>query len=250
MLKHNNHILFISNKKIPAKGFTLIETLLGLLIFSLIIVCVYGTLKTGIDLSRRFEDQKDISRQAQLAMDLFSHDIEASTVYDFSNSYAGHLSFEGLDEKLTLISRSEDTLKVISYYLSPPQKIEIKQTVIGKHYQRNTTVTQSKQESAITLCLIREEMDFIDYISGGFQMNGQKEILLEGIPEKGVRFSYTSQTNDEGTIVWKQDWKDSERPLAVKMDVKIVRNEDQETQTFDFEKIVLVPSAIKIKRIK
>ncbi|MBF0532553.1 MAG: prepilin-type N-terminal cleavage/methylation domain-containing protein [Candidatus Omnitrophica bacterium] len=250
MIKRNNSCRDLSRNINDAHGFTLIEILLGLSIFSLIIVCVYGTLKTGIDLNARFENHKDIFRQTKIVMDLFSQDIEGAVVYDFSNSYPDRFSFTGAMDQLTFIMPSTNGLKTVSYYLSMPDKVEIKQTIIGEHYQKNTTVTETRQTGPPALCLIREEMDFIDYMSAGFKMNGEKEILLQNIPENGIQFFYADKINADGAIVWKKTWTDIKLPLAVKMDLKIVSDLDKEPRTFHFEKISLIPTTIQIKQVQ
>ena len=99
------------------RGFTLIEILLAISILSIVSLCVFNVLRTGLLLGERAQVKSDFYHQIRTTLDLMTEELENMVPYDFSNSYPGRTAFEGSDRKIIFIKADEDRLKVISYFI-------------------------------------------------------------------------------------------------------------------------------------
>ncbi len=241
-------IMMPSRKSKKFHGFTLIEVLLGVSLLSFVSLCVYVTFRTGMDIFKRLESQKGIYRQSQLVMNRFAKDIEDAVAYDFTGSYPGHSALEGKSDSIVFVARSQGKLKVVKYSLLVREKGVSKKTILGNSYKRNVTVTQYAQDAPVSFSLIREEVDFIEYISGNFQVSGPEETMAENIIAGGLKFAYAVNSDKANALAWRAEWKEPALPLAVRMHFIINDNGDKNAQNIDFDKVALMPGGINLKR--
>lgn len=236
-----------SNKRSYQTAFTIVEVLLGLIVSSFVMLCVYGICRSGFELNRRFEAGRDKARQVQMAMDIFANDLENSVAYDFSGSYKGRYCFEGEKDKVVFLLREETGLKMISYYIARVKKDDIRREIVAKHVKSNTPFIEEQNAITDDLSLVREEMEFRDYLSSRLQVSGIKEAILGSMQEKGLSLLY-AKANDAGReITWMQDCK-GYRPKAVKISLKFL-DKDKERHDVVFKKTVIIPSEIEINEI-
>ena len=226
------------------KAFTLIELLLGLSIFSLIVVCLYSTLFGGIQLSHRSQKQGDIFREVRWALSWMSKDLENMVSYNFSNSYPDKSAFMGDAKQITFIMPTPDGLKVISYYLAQPQEGSIHRVLIGQTYQKNVSGMTKFEETTKNDVLIREEKNFIDYLQETDQKKGDIEIVASNVKEHSLKISYAYQETKEGkNIIWKDNWvsNDIPRHIRIQMDFQSTR---KPFVRFPVTKDIWIPSGI------
>lgn len=223
------------------QGFTLLELLLGLSIFSLIALSVYSVFAGGTQLSERSQNQNEVTREARWAFDLMAQDLENMVLYDFSGSYPEQLAFTGSSEKVTFLSATGKGLKFISYYLVEPETDTVFQTLIGETYSKNVQIITSTSEGETLLFLVREENDFVDYLNGETE-DTSIEILSTHVLDGGLQFSFGYVEDEESTtMTWSSDWSDTAIPSNVRISIDFPPL-DEDDDVITQVKEVLVPS--------
>src|SRR3569833_3026891 len=87
-------------------SFSLVELLLGLLIFSIIALTLYSMFSTGLKVDEKSHYISQSYQEARLSFDMLSQDLENAFIYDTSASYPDQLSFVGDPAHLGLIRPS------------------------------------------------------------------------------------------------------------------------------------------------
>ncbi|HOW35222.1 MAG TPA: prepilin-type N-terminal cleavage/methylation domain-containing protein [Candidatus Omnitrophota bacterium] len=229
--------------KYSFKGFTLIEVLLGLSIFSIIAVSLYGTLDSALRLSRRSDDVNGIYREARWALDQIAGDLERMRAFNFANSYPKLTAFSGNSDKISFVSATDTGLKVISYYLELPDQTTVHKVVIGGHTNKNRSLTVRYEEKFVLYSLVREEKLFTDYLTDNAQAKVEKDILSPHIQEGSLSFSFAyleGQEEDE-KITWKDSWEKPYTPSGVRIKATFIKP-GKVKQPIVFTKDVYIPS--------
>jgi prepilin-type N-terminal cleavage/methylation domain-containing protein len=202
------------------RGFTLLELLLGISLFSVVAVCIYSTFWAGVKLSRRSENEGGSYREAHWALEIMAKDMENTVPYDFSSSYPGKTAFEGGENKITFMTSSQDGLKAVSYYLVSPEETRIHQVVVGAVHRKNVGVTVRDERARRPYCLVREERDFVDFLQGGPDGGGTSEVMASNMQEDGLKFSFGYLKEGEDRLyVWKDTWQNPYPPRAVRVEM-------------------------------
>jgi len=221
------------------KGFTLIELILGLSIFSVIALVIFSTFFAGLGLMRRSEGQNDVYREARWTFSLMSREFENMVPYDFSNSYDDKNAFVGSDKKTTFLLGTPQGLKVVSYYLVPPESRVIHSVTIGETYSKNVAIQIGDQKGFEIHYLVREEQDFVKYIQEKSEM--EAEVIAINIKEGGLRFSYAYLDDPESqNIIWKDQWDESYLPANIRFELEFVTTE-KNNKVIMFDRDVVIP---------
>ena len=138
-------------------GFTLIEMLLGVIIFSIIAVTVYATFSSGMQLNRRAEHVNTIAREVRWVFDNLTEDLENARFYDFSKSYPDKIAFQGKSDRMDFLLAGPDGLRVVSYYLDEPDFGRVVKTVVGKRVKKLSSVLSNYTEKSNVRFLVRQE---------------------------------------------------------------------------------------------
>src|ERR1700692_4592722 len=86
-------------------GFTLVEFLIALLLFSLLSVALFGSIRAGAATWSRATSHADESDDRLHAQDLLRHLIEnAYPLYQSDNAKSGHVDFAGGESSLSFLS--------------------------------------------------------------------------------------------------------------------------------------------------
>ncbi|OGX37662.1 MAG: hypothetical protein A3G91_04595 [Omnitrophica WOR_2 bacterium RIFCSPLOWO2_12_FULL_50_9] len=239
--KHNLKSKISQTARKKYAGFTLLELLLGLSLFSVIAVCVYSTFWAGMNLSRRSERSGGSYREIRWALELMVRDMENTVPYDFSNSYPEKRAFEGGDNKITFMTVSEGGLKAVSYYLVPPEETQIHRIIVGAAYRKNVDMTLRDERARRLYCLVREEREFVDSLEGNSGAGGTSEVIATNIEENGLKFSFGYLKEGEDRLsAWKDKWQNPYPPLAVRIEMDFfVEGGNKEAARLD--RRVLIP---------
>jgi type II secretion system protein J len=223
------------------EGFTLVELLLGLIIFSLVSVAVYSVFWGGIRLDYQSEVQNEVLREVRLAFDLLARELENMLFYDFSSSYPEKVSFQAKPGEIMLLSSENDELKVISYFLEDPNDSEIVGTVMGGRYAKNIKIETVEKEEAKEFYLVRTEQAFVDYLSDKPPVDKKQEVIATHLKENGLRFSFGIADSEESEeVTWSESWGFSYLPSYVKIEMDfILSGESGSVKTFS--KKILIP---------
>jgi prepilin-type N-terminal cleavage/methylation domain-containing protein len=222
------------------RGFTLIEVLLSLGLFSMVALIVYSTFSAGLLLNRRSHHQNDVYRQARWSLELIKRDLENMVFYDFANSYEeGKLAFEGKEDQIQLILPTEEGLKVVRYYLTSRENDRIHKEIVRQATSKNVTVFTGESGEEEMLFLVREEMDFAGFLADEHQ-SGELEIIGSTLKRNGLRFFYYDHET-EASPGWVDQWENTYFPLIVHVELEFLFVE-KDFNTFTIEGKVFIPT--------
>ena len=212
---------------IRKKGFSLMEILLGMTIFSVIILALYSTFWSGIKIDQRSEDQT--YRQASWALEAIARELQNAVAYDFSSSYPDRNGFLGEKDRIVFLLPTEEGIKVIQYCLEEEEEVFVHKVIIGKRSKKNISVTERRQEALVQKILIREEQNLFDFINGT-KANFLKEAVCFDIEEQGLEFSYAhlESSENDSQLIWQDTWENNYVPAGVRVELRIV---DPETRS-------------------
>jgi len=201
------------------QAFSLIEMLIGLSIFSVISVTLYGAYSSGIKLNQRAQHINKIYREARWTMDSIEKDLEHMVFYDYSASYPDLMSFVGSPERLTFLTVQPEGLVTVSYYLQEPDYGTVHQVVIKKATKKNVTIVTKIEEKEGIKFLVRKEIPFVDYVQKDEDL-GESEIISSRIQEEGIKFSYAMLQGEEKTeLLWIEQWSQAQSPAGVRVEL-------------------------------
>lgn len=180
------------------KGFTLVEMMVAVVIFSLAIAVIYKTFSTGLKVWERGSESMAVFQDGKRVLDIISKDIRSTFIPSLGNEDS---LFVGEDKKEGEI----DADKIIFFTLGEPNVISKKKD-IGlcrvEYYLE-------KKESEYTL--YRKETPSL-----GQLVLGEETVdpLLIGV--ESLSFEYYSKGE------WKKEWKSSKTvPTRVKICLKL-----------------------------
>ncbi|MBM3251331.1 MAG: prepilin-type N-terminal cleavage/methylation domain-containing protein, partial [Candidatus Omnitrophica bacterium] len=164
-------------KKKSLKGFTLIEILIVLTIFSVVALSLYSTFFSGTSVWRRSEDLNRIYQEARWSLDTIANELRNAVILDYSNIYPDFVVFEGGSDKISFLGITDDGIKKISYFLENENSGHV---------------------------LKRREIAFIDSLLG-LESEKSTEVFSDLACEGGLKFSYAYGSNDSGEDISWQD---------------------------------------------
>ena len=224
------------------KAFSLLELLLGLLIFSIVSASIYSVFWSGIRLDKRSKSQNRIFREARWTFMLMEKELGNSLLYDFSNSYPDTVSFVGETDRIAFLASNDGKMKVIKYYLQPASETNIFQVIIGNVYSKNVTVRNESSDSLKTSYLMREEISFSDFLNDNTDKENNKEIIASHIKSDGLRFYFgIADKEDSNNIDWDENWSFKYSPSHIKIEIDFL-SEGKEEIVKTFTKKILIPS--------
>ena len=226
-----------SQSKINFNGFTLIEVFLGLSIFSIIALCLLGAFRGAMQIKQK-SDEQNTMREARWAFLRMNQDLKNMARYDFSGSVPQMRACAGARDKISFLKLSDQGLKVVSFYLAPPEKIFVHKILIGEKHRGNRKTVSRAQENSPTMLLIREEDPLIDYWQGKESSLEDQEILSADIKRDGLEFFYARETPQ--AIVWKGLWDQNDLPAGVQVRLNFQTQDSQ--KTLELFEDVFIPS--------
>ena len=209
-------------KKIFKKdsGFTLIEILLGFLIFSIILVVLYSTFFSGMKIEERSAGDAATYNQAKMSLDMIGHELEEAVPFNFENFDPGLKAFEGSSLKISFLVKEKNGLRHVSYYLKERDKTKIRQTLIGQHYTKNVAATNITGEETQVLCLMRSDEAFVDFVSDAADSSVNEEVLFDNVRPDSFKISYAylESENENAHLVWKNTWDKEYIPSGIRFE--------------------------------
>jgi type II secretion system protein J len=230
------------------QAFTLLELLLGILIFSIIGMAVYAVFASGVLLSQRSENRGATLRDGRMALDLMARDLENMVEYNFfSDDFPG--SFRGFADEIAFLLPTEKGLRWVRYVLKEPMMTRIHQTLIGSRSAQNVNMTFENHEADRLRYLIRQEFSFTETpFDVGVGNQGEREddfheeVILMTVKPGGLQFQF-GFVEGETTLryFWKETWENqSGIPANIRLDFVLADTREGE-QDVNFSLKVLVP---------
>lgn len=215
--------------KTTNKAFTLIELLLGLSIFSLIALTVFSVFSSGVRLSHRSELSNKVYREITWSLDLLSLELENMIGFDFSNADSQKQAFRGGEDKIEFIVMTEGGMKRVKYYLKDPQEDQIYATLVGKTYKANQRVDLRKKELEKISYFVREEKDFLNFLSEDSEGGGGFEVLAMNVKKNSLKFSFGYESGgNEKEYRFEDKWDLKYLPQQVQIKLIVFPNQNKE----------------------
>ncbi|MFH1360893.1 MAG: prepilin-type N-terminal cleavage/methylation domain-containing protein [Candidatus Omnitrophota bacterium] len=226
-------------------AFTLIEMLLGLSIFSLIALSLYGTFSSGMQLSRRSQSTGQIEKEIRWSLERIAKDLNNMAPYDFSRSYPDRLAFSGTMEEVSFLTKTPKGLSCVHYVLKPLEFGSVYKTIVNRKAAKKSSIMTRYEETRSHFALVREETPFIDSLQESRSENIEEDILIPRLADEGLQFSFAYVENQpEGpTLVWKDVWELSYLPSGVRVSMTMV-DENQADQTLSIQKDIFIPKGL------
>jgi general secretion pathway protein J len=196
-------------------GFTLVELLVALLLFSLLSVALFGSIRAGTAAWSRATSQADESDHGIIVQDLLRHLIENTyPLYLSDNGKSGHVDFVGSDSSLSFLS-------VAPMALGNGGRSRIN-LAVERHDNRVDLLLESKPELAI----VNDEVE------------KARKPLLTGA--SAVTFSYFGKTPADRSAAWHDDWaKRTELPRLIRIEAHFQANDGR-----DWPDLIVAPRIV------
>jgi hypothetical protein len=205
-------------------GFTIIEALLGFLIFAIIMVVLYSTFFSGMKIEERSTGEGVIYHQVKMSFDAMGRELEESAHFDFSSFAPGLMSFVGTSEEVSFLIPGKEGLQHIRYYLKDKKKVKIFKTLIGKRSEKNIAVTNVITKEDPLACLMRSEQSFADFVSGRQVPEDNEEILFDNVRRDSFKifYAYLESKGERTYLVWRDSWDKDYVPSGIKIDATLI----------------------------
>jgi len=208
------------------QGFTLIEVLLGLMVFSIIALTLYNTFWLGLKIDRRSNEINQGYQEARLAFELISRDLENAVRYDFSASLPSAVSFEGSSTQMSFLSVSSGAISRIRYYLTVPEQSQAARMIIAQRLKQWKSTAVTSKQLPIDF-MMRQEMDLAEFLAKK-KDSSPGEIIAAGLQKGSLKLSYGSLKRDAQhrvlmpkQIEWMDRWKSRRLPNAVRVQITL-----------------------------
>ena len=217
-------------KSICHRGFTLIEVILAVALIAIVGTAVYATFSAGLMTNKRSKQQSDMGKEMFWTFDLISRECEQMVPYDFSGSYENKKVFVGEDHKIQFLLPTKDGLKIIRYYLANPAEGHIHKVIVGERYAKNVSFTNIFTKGKRVEYLIRESIDFRDYLTED-NPTGEAEVISSSVMSDGFKFTYSFGSPED--IL----------PQTVTMDVEFLNNENT-GRSITLSRKIVIPTSL------
>jgi general secretion pathway protein J len=193
-------------------GFTLVEFLIALLLFSLLSVALFGSIRAGTAAWGRATSYADESDHSLHAQDLLRHLIEnAYPLYLPDNANSGHVDFAGSESSLSFLSVAPMALG-----MGGRSRINL---AVEPHGDRVDILIEAKPELAIV----------------NVEAEKARKPLLTGATV--VVFSYFGKTPADRSAAWHADWADrAELPRLIRIEARFQANDER-----DWRDLIVAP---------
>lgn len=220
------------------RGFTLLELLLSLLIFSIIGTIIYSVFAGGILISRRSEGQGVVFRDGRMALDLLARELENMVDYRGPLPDDQPFVFDGREDEISFLIPTGHGLRRVRYFLEEPAATRIYETVIGRRTARNVNLVFNERKSGRLKYLVREESAFL---LESDDAAAQKQVILTSVKPGGLEFSFGYVEGVETkTYLWKNQWGQEGIPANVRVELTLADADDNDREFFlDYN--ILVP---------
>ncbi|VAX36080.1 hypothetical protein MNBD_UNCLBAC01-979 [hydrothermal vent metagenome] len=225
-----------------SSGFTLIEVLLTLSIFSIIALGLYSVFWHAVTINKRSESLGRIYQEARWALDRMVQDLENSIAYQYGTLYDEKKFFDSDEGGISFVVPSSEGLKVVRYYLEQPNFGAIHRVLVGKRFSSSRDmVINSKQGTEIDY-LKREEKLLGKALQTSVTDEEAIETLSIHVKRGGLKFLYAYKEGSDANpdIIWKEQWNGSNYPLSIRIEVIFINN-DQNQEDIIFTRDVFLP---------
>ncbi|MDB4349331.1 prepilin-type N-terminal cleavage/methylation domain-containing protein [Omnitrophica bacterium] len=196
-----------------SSGFTLLELLLAVTIFSVVAVALYSSFHAGIRILRRSEDVMKYHQDLRLVTDELSLDLRNALLAEIHGE-----TEKGIAEE----TEAEEEEEPVYFFLGDGKSftfVTLKDAFSEKGSRRQVCNIKYYFQGGETSRFMRS----ISYQSKGFATNQDEDeaLLADVIDDIEVTYSYEGEDEDSPPI-WLNYWEQEEKiPLGVKVKFKL-----------------------------
>lgn len=215
--------LFLRGRR-SLTGFTFVEVLLGLLIFSLIALVLYSTFFSGLEVQRRADAQGAMSHELKMALDSMARELEQAVPLTLDHLAPDLKSLDGRAQEVVFWHvDKDDAIKRVSYYLKDQDQARVRLTLVAEHLKNNVTVVNTQSAQLRAKVLMRKEMSFRDAVSSHPPSPLLEEVVLENIQPDSFSFQYAYLDPGQGepTLSWKKEWTYDYLPSGIRIQLTL-----------------------------
>ena len=226
-------------------GFTLVEMLLAVLIFSVIAAMIYGVLSTGMKLNHRVDQIRGVYQDARWGFGQWTRDLENARFYDFTASYPDVIGFSGDEKEMRFLTASDKGLVMVRYYLGRPDYGRVIKTIIGKKVDKISPMIIESTQELPEYFLMRQEQALADFFSASPTADASSndaEVICGFVVENGMRLRYgmVEDENKPSDLVWQMEWKEPFVPYGVEIQLTL-KNSDTAAEAVTLNRQVMLP---------
>ncbi|MEW5895348.1 MAG: prepilin-type N-terminal cleavage/methylation domain-containing protein [Candidatus Omnitrophota bacterium] len=204
-------------------GFTLIELMLAVMLFSVVSLSVYMVFSQGLRVERRLRGSGIIGKdfywpQAQIATDLGK-----MVFYTASNNRSAALV--GDQNQLSFVIEGQAGLEEIRYQTADQERVEIHEVRVKNSKDSGKIVVGGKETERPLMILQRRSRPF-PFLSGA---DFKDEIVTAKLLSGGFKILYLHEKED-GRLLWEGSHR-NEIIKAVRVDLEIVDEQDNLKRT-------------------
>lgn len=222
---------------IRLRGFTLVEVLLGVLIFSVIALSLYSSFNAGLKLNKTLDSSMKAQKDALWALQHIARDMEHMVAYDFSNSYPQQKSLTVDQGSALFFISTGQGIRAVRYFLWAPDEGRVSTTALGVTTTQNIQTQNIKTTEDRQWVVAREEQDFKEYFLNGFDPD-DREIMSSSAGAEGLKFLFAQGGPGEEEILWADHWSKDTLPRGVRVELTVQTG----SGLVKFHRDVLIPS--------
>ena len=202
-------------------AFTLVEMLLGLMIFAMVSVGIYGVLGGALRLEKRVRGVHAHCEDVRQVFDLVDQDLENMIAYPFQKGRSDHLAFDGRADRMVFFLPTDEGVRQIEYYAGAfdpglREEVRFRRVKNGREIFEDDGGDKEKQ----TFFLRRSVP--LGMILAGRDDQGDIGVLAGGLKREGIRFHYGVLSKDkfgEKEVVFQDEWKDNSLPDVIRIEI-------------------------------
>ena len=194
------------------RGFTLVELLVAVSIFSLVMMAVYSTFVTGLMVKKKGNQKLQEMQESRRVLDYMHRDIQSMVGFREN-------SFQGKNKSFTFFRSLEENDDRGNHFSTV---VQIKYTVF---------ISDASEAN-----VLRRSVTFFDHDST------EQIFFFFSNYSYEISFNYAVNTRDAG-VQWIEEWDDSsEIPLAIRIQLYL-KGQDDQVQLKTYSRVIPIPMA-------
>ncbi len=192
------------------RGFTLLELLIAITIFSIVAIAIYSSFNVGIHAWRKAENSYKVRQEARHALNTIGRELRCAINF-------APIAFEGTSNSVSFCRTG--TFK-ITYAIVKEEKEE-----------------KQKGKEVETYSLYRILQTYQESVKGE---KGTESLLASGVLDFKLQYAYL----DLDKVVWKDEWKKEELNIPLGVKASLFYPSQGEGQVAEYSEAIFIPTGI------
>lgn len=230
------------------KGFSLIDLLVGVGIFFVLVLALYGVVSAAFRVQAKAAALKEYRAVYQVLEKIALDGENAILVGDrfvcgFSSTEKGPAYSS--ERNLVLIVPGPNGLKGVRYYLSASDSAIVRRVKRWETTRSAAGIVSLNQEEKKTETMIREEIVLTQSPASADQ---REQKIYEKMRPAGLRFQYATRGQGQSDWVWQPTWPTCSLPAAIRVELTIAGPENSDGDLI-LSRDILIPRQMTLEGI-